>query len=112
MSGSGSKMGWKVVGGAAAALAGTAANRGVTVAYRKVRKSDPPKNPVDPDTAWSEAIVWAAVSGLAVGLGRLAAERTAARGWVRATGSLPPGMQPNSAGPKPARRPEKAPQEV
>lgn len=99
MSGSTSKVGWKVVGGAASALAGTAANRGVTIAYRKIRKSDPPSNPADPGTAWPEAIVWAALSGLAVGLGRLAAERTAAHGWVRATGSLPPGMQPKGSQP-------------
>ncbi len=85
-------MGWKVVGGAATALAGTAASRGVTAAYRKVRKSDPPVNPADPETDWAEAIAWAALSGLVIGLGRLAAERVAARGWVRATGSPPPGM--------------------
>ncbi|WP_261555224.1 DUF4235 domain-containing protein [Frankia tisae] len=87
-----SKLGWKVFGGAATALAGTAASRGVTAVYRKVRKSDPPVNPADPDTAWAEAIAWAAISGLAIGLGRLAAERAAARGWARATGSPPPGM--------------------
>ncbi|MCK9928191.1 DUF4235 domain-containing protein [Frankia sp. Mgl5] len=92
MAGPASKMGWKVVGGAATALAGTAASRGVTAAYRKIRKSDPPVNPADPETAWAEAIAWAALSGLAIGLGRLAAERVAARGWVRATGSPPPGM--------------------
>ncbi|MCK9878062.1 DUF4235 domain-containing protein [Frankia sp. AgPm24] len=87
-----SKLGWKVVGGAATALAGTAASRGVTLAYKKVRRSDPPVNPADPDTALAEAILWAAISGLAIGLGRLAAERAAARGWARATGSAPPGM--------------------
>ncbi|CAO5251083.1 DUF4235 domain-containing protein [Frankia sp. AgKG'84/4] len=87
-----SKLGWKVVGGAATALAGTAASRGVTIAYRKVRKSDPPVNPADPDTALVEAIAWAAISGLAIGLGRLAAERAVARGWSRATGTPPPGM--------------------
>ncbi|OAA28749.1 Protein of unknown function (DUF4235) [Frankia sp. EI5c] len=97
-------MGWKVVGGAATALAGTAASRAVTVAYRRIRKTDPPKNPADPDTAWPEAIVWAAASGLAVGLGRLAAERTAARGWVRATGSLPPGMTSKNGGSAKAAR--------
>ncbi|SNQ47817.1 conserved hypothetical protein [Frankia canadensis] len=87
-----SKLGWKVIGGAATALAGTAASKGVTVAYRKIRKSDPPVNPADPDTALAEAIAWAAISGLAIGLGRLAAERAAARTWARATGSPPPGM--------------------
>jgi hypothetical protein len=93
-----SKLGWKLVGGAATALAGTAASRGITAVYRKVRKTDPPVNPADPDTALAEAIAWAAISGLAIGIGRLAAERAAARGWARATGAPPPGM----ARPEPA----------
>lgn len=92
MADQGSKLAWKIVGGGTTALAGAAASRGVTVVYRKVRRTDPPTNPADPETAWAEAIVWAAVSGLAIGLGRLAAERLAARTWVRATGSPPPGM--------------------
>ncbi|WP_462186961.1 DUF4235 domain-containing protein [Frankia sp. CcWB2] len=87
-----SKLGWKIVGGGATALAGMAASRVVSALYRKVRKSDPPANPADPDTAWTEAVAWAAISGLAIGIGRLAAERAAARGWARATGSPPPGM--------------------
>jgi len=80
------------VGGASTALAGMAASRLTAAIYKKVRRTEPPANLADPDTSWAEAIVWAAVSGLAVGLGRLAAERVAARGWVRATGALPPGM--------------------
>lgn len=97
MAGPVSKVGWKIVGGAATAAAGTAASKGVTAAYKKVRGNEPPVNPAHPDTAWREALLWAAVSGIAVGLGRLAAERAAASGWVRATGTLPPGMVPQEA---------------
>jgi hypothetical protein len=87
-----SKIGWKIVGGGAASVAGAAASKAVTVAYKKVRKTDPPENPASPDITWAEALAWALLSGVAVGLGRLAAERVAAQGWVRATGALPPGM--------------------
>jgi hypothetical protein len=88
-----SKLGWKIVGGAAAAAAGAAAGKAATIVYKKVRKADPPANPAHPDATWLEALTWAAVSGVATAAGRLAAERLAARGWVRAVGSLPPGME-------------------
>ncbi|WP_239309618.1 MULTISPECIES: DUF4235 domain-containing protein [unclassified Frankia] len=87
-----SKIGWKIVGGAAGAAAGSAASRTATVAYRKIRKADPPASPAHPETAWADAIGWAVLSGVAIGLGRLTAERVAARWWVKTTGSLPPGM--------------------
>ena len=92
MAGPVSKLGWKIVGGGAAAAAGAAAGKAVALVYRAVRDEDPPTDPAHPDTAWAEALVWAAASGAAIALGRLAAERLAARGWVRTLGSLPPGM--------------------
>lgn len=92
MAGPVSKLGWKVVGGGSAALAGSAASKAATAGYKRVRKADPPANPAHPDTSWLEALVWAIISGIAIGLGRLAAERLAAQGWVRATGALPPGL--------------------
>ncbi len=87
-----SKIGWKIIGGAAGAAAGSAASKAVTVVYKKIRKSDPPTNPAHPDTTWADAIGWAVASAVAIGVGRLVAERIATRGWVKATGSLPPGM--------------------
>jgi hypothetical protein len=39
-----------------------------------------------------QAILWAALSGVVVGLVRLLVERTAAAAWVRARGELPPGL--------------------
>lgn len=91
------KLGWKLVGGVSAALAGAAARRVVVSAYRGIRRSDPPANPENPETAWAEAIGWALLSGVVVALVRLAVARAAARGWVKATGSLPPGMEETSA---------------
>ncbi len=80
------------MGGAAGAAAGAAASKAVTVAYKKIRKADPPTSPAHPDTTWADAISWAVASGVAIGIGRLTAERVAARWWVKTTGSLPPGM--------------------
>nr|MDT0664471.1 DUF4235 domain-containing protein [Micromonospora sp. DSM 115978] len=74
MSGPVSKLGWKIVGGGAAAMAGSAASKAATSAYKKTRKADPPSNPAHPDTNWTEALIWAVISGVAIGLGRLAAE--------------------------------------
>jgi hypothetical protein len=87
-----SKIGWKIVGGGATAAAGAVASKAANHVYRKVRQAEPPENPASPNITWVDAVVWALVSGAAVGLGRLAAERVAAQGWVRATGELPPGM--------------------
>jgi Protein of unknown function (DUF4235) len=97
------KLGWKIVGGTATTAAGAAASRTATVAYRKIRKSEPPTNPANPHTRWAEAIGWAVLSGAVIGIGRLAAERLAARGWVWATGTLPPGMTKKDDTASPAR---------
>jgi hypothetical protein len=88
-----SKIGWKVIGGVAATVAGSLAGKAVTSAYVKIRKSDPPADPRHPDTSWTDALGWAVMSGVAIGVGRLVAQRLVARTWVRATGSLPPGMK-------------------
>jgi hypothetical protein len=88
-----SKVGWKIVAGTATAVGGTAATKSVDLVQRKLRKGEP-LEPANPDTAWREALVWALVSAVAVAISRLAAERIVASGWVRATGALPPGMEP------------------
>jgi hypothetical protein len=88
-----SKLGWKIVAGAVAAAAGTITSKAAAGLYQKVRKSEPPGNPLDPDTTWGEAIGWAVFSGVAIGVGRLAAQRVDAGAWLRATGSLPPGIE-------------------
>ena len=52
----------------------------------------PPENPSAPHVPLRQAILWAAFSGIAVGLVRLLVERMAAAAWVRARGELPPGL--------------------
>jgi Protein of unknown function (DUF4235) len=88
-----SKVGWKVVDKVFAAAAGVVAAKGTGWAYRKVRKTAPPTQPGHPDTTLAEAVGWAVLSAVALEVVRVLARRTAARGWERATGSLPPGME-------------------
>ena len=73
----------------AAALAKKAMDKSWTVATGK----KPPENPADPDVQIWEAVLWAGVSGTAVGLARMLAQRRAASYYARSTGHLPPDLQ-------------------
>lgn len=84
---------WKLAATGAAVIAGIAVRNLLMSAWRGVMKNDPPNNPADPATSWGEALLWTAVTGLAVGVARMVASRGAAAGWQKATGSLPPGLQ-------------------
>jgi thiazole synthase ThiGH ThiG subunit len=84
---------WSVMslaaGVGAAAVARQALNRGWKAAARK----EPPANPADPDVGIAEAVVWASVTGAAIALARMLAQRKAAHYYTRSTGHLPPGLQ-------------------
>ena len=84
---------WKVGATLAAVLAGIITRQGVTAMWKAARKTDPPTNPANPSTQWSEAVAWTIASGIAVGVARLLATRGAAEGWRRYTGALPPGLE-------------------
>lgn len=84
--------GWKVVGGLSAALGGKVARQVVGKAYTRATGKEPPIDPSHPGIQLREALIWALVSGTTVALVRLAIERGAATAWVKATGSLPPGL--------------------
>ena len=81
---------WKVVAGVAAAVAGLAATTVLNVVWDKViPDTDPPEDPTDPDTPARDALVWTALTGLGVGLATVFAQRSAAKGWTKATGAKP-----------------------
>lgn len=84
---------WKGLAAGAGLAAAAAARNVVVSAWRQVRDSDPPANPESPDTGWSEALAWAILTGALVEVARLVGRRTAAAGWRRATGDLPPGLE-------------------
>ncbi|MEX2016031.1 MAG: DUF4235 domain-containing protein [Candidatus Hydrogenedentales bacterium] len=93
---------WLTVAAGSAFLAGIAIRKGLELSWRRVTKIDPPINPAAADTAWTQALIWAGLSGVAAGLARLIGRRGAAAGWRRFTGHLPPGLeQHDTEAPKP-----------
>lgn len=86
------KLGWKLIGGAPATAAATATRKAAEKIYQAGVGEAPPENPSSPHVPLRKAVIWAALSGMAVGLVRLLVERTAAAAWVRARGELPPGL--------------------
>jgi Protein of unknown function (DUF4235) len=91
------KLGWKLMGGVSAAAAATATRKAAERVYQAGIGDAPPENPSSPHVRLRDAILWAALSGVVVGLVRLMVERTAAAAWVRARGELPPGLLPTKA---------------
>ena len=93
MAGAAGKIGWRIVALGFAVPTGIAVRKAIEAGWRKTRHDDPPKNPAAPGTQWSEALAWAAVSGIAVAAARLVAARGAAATWKSLTGKLPPGVE-------------------
>ena len=73
--------------------AGSATRALLRVAWRHTRGGDPPTNPASPSTQWSEALIWAIASGVALAVTRLIAQRGAAEAWKATTGSYPAGLE-------------------
>ena len=88
-----SSMGWRLMGGLAAILAGLAARKLLVTSWRVTTGTNPPANPAQPGTRWREAIPFALASGAAMGLARMLATRKAAGYYQKSTGHLPPGME-------------------
>jgi hypothetical protein len=81
---------WALVAAGSAAVVGFASRQLLRRGWSAWRKQPPPDNPAAPDVAWRDALLWAAATGLVVGIGRVAARRGAVAGWRRVTGRLPP----------------------
>jgi hypothetical protein len=83
---------WKLVG-AGAALAAAAATRAVVRGlWRSAKNAEPPEDPASPAVSWGDALAWAALTGVAVGVAEMVAKRVTASGWEQATGGLPPSL--------------------
>jgi hypothetical protein len=90
------KAGWKLTALLFAVPAGIAARKAADAVWKTTRRSDPPANPAAPGTTWTEALIWAAVSGVVFAAARMVAARGAAATWRSLTGSLPPGLEESS----------------
>jgi hypothetical protein len=93
VAGAAGKIGWRILALAFAVPTGIAVRKAIEAGWRKAKHDDPPKNPAAPGTQWSEALAWAAVSGVAVAAARMVAARGAAATWKSLTGKLPPGVE-------------------
>lgn len=93
MAGAIGKIGWQILALGFAVPTGIAVRKALDAGWRTAKHDDPPKNPAAPGTGWSEALMWAAVSGVAVAAARLVAARGAAATWKSLTGKLPPGVE-------------------
>jgi len=89
---SGSKV-WSAYALAATVVAGIAARKALTTSWKVATGKEPPQNPADPDVSIGEAVAWATVSGVAVGVARMLASRKAANYYRKSTGHLPPNLQ-------------------
>ena len=87
---------WRIIGTGSAILAGVVANQVVQQLWKRSGR-DALLDPRDPRTPWKDAVVFAAITGLAVGATRVVVTRKAARVYESATGELPPPMREGDA---------------
>lgn len=80
---------WKAAVVGLAAVAGVAMRHAIKGTWKAARGSEPPENPAAPDVDWREAVAWSVASGVAVGLARLLARRSAAAWWEEREGHRP-----------------------
>jgi hypothetical protein len=81
---------WRLVAGLAGTLAGMAARAVVLKLWKVGGLGDDEPQPAHPATPWRTALGWAVASGVATGVARVVAMRTAAEVWERATDEPPP----------------------
>jgi hypothetical protein len=84
---------WSIVSLVAALGAAAIAKKGLNTSWKAATGKNPPANPADPDVDVWEAVLWATISGTAVGLARMLATRRAAIYYAKSTGHLPPNLQ-------------------
>lgn len=77
--------------------AATVARKVLDRSWKAASGKQPPQNPADPDVGIAEAVMWAGVTGAAVALARMLAQRRAAEYYARSTGNLPPGLRKDEA---------------
>ncbi|MDQ3392882.1 MAG: DUF4235 domain-containing protein [Bacteroidota bacterium] len=81
---------WKIVSNGAAILAAMAVRAIISQGWKAIKHEDPPKNPESNDVELKEAIMWTLITAMTAGIARLFAHRSAAVGWKKVTGQMPP----------------------
>lgn len=83
---------WKIFATVVGIVSAITARR-VLNQYWSKRKGAKPGNTANDDTAWRDAVLFAAMSGVGVGLARIVADRAAAEVWRTVKGTYPPGIK-------------------
>jgi hypothetical protein len=81
---------WRLVGAGSALIAGQVIKYGMQKGYKVARGASPPTTPWRKGTGLRSALMWTAVSAVAISLGEVLAEQAAGAGWKRVTGKQPP----------------------
>ena len=81
---------WSGVAAGSALVAAAAVRGGTKAAWKLIEGDDVPDDPAQNDMPWGQALAWAIGTGAAAAAARLIAQRGAAVGWTRVTGSRPP----------------------
>lgn len=84
------KLMWKIYAGAIGAVTTIVAQKLVTKAW-EATTGDTPPDPNDPDTPVTQALIWAAASGLGVGVAQIMMNRFVANRWMRNFNHKSPG---------------------
>lgn len=88
---------WSMFALGSTIVAGIAARKAMTTSWKVATGKEPPSNPADPDVSIGEALAWATLSGVAIGVLRMLASRKAANYYRKSTGHLPPNLQEASS---------------
>jgi hypothetical protein len=86
-------MGSKLVGIATGIAVRKVSMKVLDKVWLKTKHTTPPADPNSPGTPWAEALTWAAASGVAVGVARLATTKGMATAKMKVTGKVPEGME-------------------
>lgn len=79
---------WTLATTGAALAAASVTKKALTKGW-VAKRGKVPGNPASPDTTWGEALAWAVLSGLTIGVVRLIAQRGVAAIFQRRGGRLP-----------------------
>ena len=86
-------VGSKLVGIATGVVVRKVSDKALSAVWKKTKHTEPPADPASPGTPWSEALSWAAASGVAMAVARLLATRGTATAKMKMTGKAPEGLE-------------------
>ncbi len=98
MAGAASRIGFKLVAAAVAIPVGRAVTKGTTAAWQKARPEAGTVDPKDVDQNWTDALVWAGLTGVGAAVAQLLTTKGADTVWRAITGK--PSPRPKHQDPK------------